>query len=379
LAKKSPDAVKLDSEKDKELIDVLKQSDYPGLKDAVCLILLDEMNLAHPELYFAEFLSKLELRRGKKGEDVPFLPVKIGAGMPAYQLSLGRNVLWTGTMNQDETTKSLSDKVLDRSIIIHFPRPTELKSREVLKNLADTPFTALHRKTWESWWVKKVDFEPEVIMPFRKFIEEINTALAASGRAIGHRAWQSVEYYMANYPDVRAAQQASDNNAFARAMHTAFEDQLVQKVMPKLRGIDTRGKSKTECLDKIRGQLVAGIGGNPFNLAEDFDLACELGYGQFIWQSANYLSKMETTEPPSVKEAHTVESDDTDSIKTRPTSSPVVSNATEASASVEPVTATEFDPPATFMPDDPSRKQKWGRLSDAKKHKYLTSESEDTQ
>ena len=44
---------------------------YPGLADAVCLVLLDEMNLAHPELYFAEFLSKLELRRGKKGADVP--------------------------------------------------------------------------------------------------------------------------------------------------------------------------------------------------------------------------------------------------------------------------------------------------------------------
>ena len=60
-------------------------------------------------------------------------------------------------------------------------------------------------------------------------------------------------------------------------MHIAFEDQLVQKVMPKLRGIDTRGKSKDECLDKIRSQLVAGIDGNGFNLAEDFDLAIELG------------------------------------------------------------------------------------------------------
>jgi len=80
-------------------------------------------------------------------------------------------------------------------------------------------------------------------------------------------------------------------------MHTAFEDQLVQKVMPKLRGIDTRGKSKTECLDKIRGQIVSGIEENPFNLADDFDLACELGYGQFIWQSANYLKEEPGNEP----------------------------------------------------------------------------------
>lgn len=263
---------------------------YPGLSDAVCIVHLDEMNLAHPELYFAEFLSKLELRRGMKGADVPFLPVKIGAGMPPYKLSLGRNVLWTGTMNQDETTKSLSDKVIDRSIIINFPRPTELKRRLKLTPLDDkNRGPALHKASWQSWLAQGSKFSDEDVKPFKQLIEETNAALEVAGRAIGHRVWQSVEYYMANYPDVRAAQQVSDKDALAKAMHTAFEDQLVQKVMPKLRGIDTRGKSKTECLDKIRGQLVNGIGGNSFNLADDFDLACELGYGQFIWQSANYL------------------------------------------------------------------------------------------
>jgi hypothetical protein len=70
--------------------------------------------------------------------------------------------------------------------------------------------------------------------------------------------------------------------------------------MPKLRGIDTRGKSKHECLDKIRGQLVAGVDGKEFTLAEDFDLAMELGYGQFIWQSANYIVSQGSNSIPSV-------------------------------------------------------------------------------
>lgn len=264
-------------------------NEYPGLADAVCLVLLDEMNLAHPELYFAEFLSKLELRRGRKGSDVPCLPVKIGAGLPPYELRLGRNVLWAGTMNQDETTKSLSDKVIDRSIIINFPRPTELKRRLKLTPLDDSNRgTALHKQAWLEWVVRNSDFTDEEIKPFKEFIEKMNAALAVSGRALGHRVWQSVEYYMANYPDVRAA--AGNPDERKKAMHTAFEDQLVQKVMPKLRGIDTRGKSKTECLDKIRAQIVAGIDGRKFNLDDDFDLACELGYGQFMWQSANYLN-----------------------------------------------------------------------------------------
>jgi len=268
--------------------------EYPGLSDAVCLVLLDEMNLAYPELYFAEFLSKLELRRGMKGTDVPCLPVKIGAGMPPYQLPLGRNVLWTGTMNQDETTKSLSDKVLDRSIIIHFPRPTSLKRRVKLAPLDEkNRGPILHKSSWQSWLAQGSSFSEEDVKPFKSFIEGMNASLAVAGRAIGHRVWQSVEYYMANYPDVRAATEANDKDALAKALHISFEDQLVQKVMPKLRGIDTRGKGKTECLDKILAQINFGIGGNPFNLTEDFNLACELGYGQFIWQSANYLKEDE--------------------------------------------------------------------------------------
>ena len=270
-------------------------NDYPGLKDAVCLVLLDEMNLAHPELYFAEFLSKLELRRGRAGNDVPFIPIKIGAGMKPYELPLGRNVLWTGTMNQDETTKSLSDKVLDRSIIINFPRPTELKRRLKLERLdKKNRGPALHKQSWFKWIAQSSDFSDAEIKPYKDFIEAMNSSLSVTGRALGHRVWQSIEYYMANYPDVRAARAKRDKTETLKAMHIAFEDQLVQKVMPKLRGIDTRGKSKTECLDKIRGLIINGVGGNTFNLDKDFDLACDLGYGQFIWQSANYLNTIAT-------------------------------------------------------------------------------------
>jgi hypothetical protein len=212
--------------------------------------------------------------------------------MQPYKLPLGRNILWAGTMNQDETTKSLSDKVIDRSIIINFPRPTELKRRLKLTPLDDkNRGPALHKTSWQGWLAQGSDFSEKEVNPFKEFVEEMNTALSVSGRALGHRVWQSIEYYMANYPDVRAAQAEKDKDKLTSAMHIAFEDQLVQKVMPKLRGIDTRGKSKTECLDKIRGQIVAGLGGHSFNLTEDFDLACELGYGQFIWQSANYLKE----------------------------------------------------------------------------------------
>lgn len=264
-----------------------KTGDYPlGLDDVMNLVLLDEMNLAHIELYFPDFLSKLELRRGRKGNEVPSLEVKLGAGIPHYDLPLGRNVLWAGTMNQDETTKSLSDKVLDRGIIINFPRPTKLERRLKLLQLGD-PAPLISRRQWQGWWCRESKFNENQILPFKAFVEEMNASLSKVGRALGHRVWQSIEYYMSNYPDVMQAQKEEDDALLVKAMKIAFEDQLVQKIMPKLRGIETRGKSKTDCLDKIRTQLV----NNDYSIIDDFDLACEFGYGQFIWNSANYLKE----------------------------------------------------------------------------------------
>ena len=339
---------------------------YPGLADSVCIVLLDEMNIAYPELYFAEFLSKLELRRGMKRTDVPCLPVKIGAGLPPYQLPLGRNVLWTGTMNQDETTKSLSDKVLDRSIIINFPRPTELKRRLKLTPLDEgNRGPLLHKNTWHDWLAKGSSFSDEDIGPHKRFLEEINDALTVAGRAIGHRVWQSVEYYMANHPDVRAAQTANDKDTLDKALHIAFEDQIVQKVMPKLRGIDTRGKSKTECLDKILALINVGVkGGKPFNLAEDFNLACELGYGQFIWQSANYLndSGADTHVLAATSSAETTNAASTAQVQ--PTDGP----------SSQTADLDLSQPPGSFMPGKEDRRQKWRDTTERNKKMWIDSD-----
>jgi hypothetical protein len=115
----------------------------------------------------------------------------------------------------------------------------------------------------------------------------MNKYLANAGRALGHRVWQSIEYYMANYPGAQTAQRKEDDIDLKKIMRVAFEDQLVQKVMPKLRGIETRGKSKTECLDKIKAQLVD----DEYSIIDDFDFACEYGYGQFMWNSAKYLQE----------------------------------------------------------------------------------------
>ena len=138
---------------------------------------------------------------------------------------------------------------------------------------------------------------------YRSIVQSINNVLEDVGRALGHRVWQSIEYYIANYPTVRKALNyqpiknekgkitwCPSNNeltgSLKEAMKTAFEDQIVQKIMPKLRGIETRDKRGKSSLDKIEALLVT----HDFtNLQADFQIAREQGYGQFIWSSAKYL------------------------------------------------------------------------------------------
>jgi len=258
-----------------------------GLSDRLLLILLDEMNLAHVEQYFSDLLSKLEKRRGEN-EDVT-LDIDLGAGMPPYSLRLGRNVLWVGTMNEDETTKSLSDKVIDRSNLLYFPRPRTLHSRTDVSLADEVPL--LSASAWREWQQLRSPFTPNEIEPFRHGLEEINQRLEFVGRALGHRVWQSVEYYITNHPEVIDARARNDQDALQRTMRRAYEDQLVLKVMPKLRGIETSGDAKRNCLDPIRkllenNDLVLG-------LSEDFDIACRVGHGAFIWNSARYLENAE--------------------------------------------------------------------------------------
>lgn len=268
-----------------------------SISDYLTIVLLDEMNLAHVELYFSELLSKLELLRGS--ENVK-LEIDIAEKSP-YEIKLNKNVIWVGTMNEDETTKSLSDKVIDRSNLINFPRPNEFVSRNELKESEEAP--KLKREIWENWkWnnVKNIleqdedtkeqnmkiitDFE-EKIDNLKEKMEEINGYLKVSGRAIGHRVWQSIENYIRNYPLVLESIRNRNSEELEKAIQIAFEDALVQKLMPKLKGLETEGLVRKECLEEISSKIKTYANG----IAPDFDNSLNNPYGVFVWNSSEYL------------------------------------------------------------------------------------------
>ena len=78
-------------------------------------LVLDEMNLSHPEQYLAPLLSAMET-----GEAIVFhgQPDAIDGVPPG--IAYPSNLVIIGTVNMDETTHGLSDKVLDRAAVMEF-------------------------------------------------------------------------------------------------------------------------------------------------------------------------------------------------------------------------------------------------------------------
>lgn len=100
-----------------ELLRVIYEANY---SKEIYVTVLDEMNIARVEYYFADFLSKLELpdiesRRiavvSDRWENDPIL-------LEGGSVQLPPNMWYIGTANNDDSTLAISDKVYDRAMII---------------------------------------------------------------------------------------------------------------------------------------------------------------------------------------------------------------------------------------------------------------------
>lgn len=78
-------------------------------------LVLDEMNLSHPEQYLAPLLSAMET-----GEAIELHGQTEGLNGVPSGIPYPKNLVIIGTVNMDETTHGLSDKVLDRATVIEF-------------------------------------------------------------------------------------------------------------------------------------------------------------------------------------------------------------------------------------------------------------------
>ena len=115
--------------------EVLKRIYSSNYNNDINLILLDEMNIARVEYYFAEMLSILEMPNADEWalDIVPNVwstdPVKLDRG----KIVIPQNIWYIGTANNDDSTYAISDKVYDRA------QPINLDSKGVAFEAPDTP------------------------------------------------------------------------------------------------------------------------------------------------------------------------------------------------------------------------------------------------
>ena len=232
-----------------------KRAEAAGEKPHPFFVILDEMNLARVEHYFSDFLSALE-----SGEDIPLHEneaIESGESESGPQvprkLKVPGNVLFTGTVNVDETTYMFSPKVLDRAFTIEFDQ-VDLKGFSEDISSEDTsglnlgsdqgPLDLLPsgRSDDDDWKPSRedwVEFSKET-PGHHKALLRLHDILEGQHRHFGYRVANEIARFV-NLAREQAAEADTD-----AAVDAAFDLALLQKVLPKFHGTQQELESLLE-------------------------------------------------------------------------------------------------------------------------------------
>ncbi|MFF7878373.1 hypothetical protein ACFZDM_29555 [Streptomyces californicus] len=105
-----------------EFTKALYRAQCPAFKDRPFFIVLDEMNLSHPEQYFSGVLSALAIK-DRPSLALTTAPVRNPADLiiDGTHIAVPDNVWFIGTANHDETTVGFADKTYDRAFVLELP------------------------------------------------------------------------------------------------------------------------------------------------------------------------------------------------------------------------------------------------------------------
>ena len=107
-----------------QLLIKMYEANYSG---DVYITVLDEMNIARVEYYFAEFLSLLELPNASE-RYIDVVSDKWETDPKQFidgRIKLPENMWFIGTANNDDSTFAISDKVYDRAMILNLDMKSE--------------------------------------------------------------------------------------------------------------------------------------------------------------------------------------------------------------------------------------------------------------
>ncbi|MBR4909642.1 MAG: AAA family ATPase [Acidaminococcaceae bacterium] len=219
------------------IIDFVKKAEFDV--NHPYILCLDEMNLARVEYYLSDFLSVIETRdfdgygNIKTAQLVPesyYGMDKTAAGKYG-KVTLPENLYVVGTVNMDETTFPFSKKVLDRANTIEFSyvdlMPQSMEAQQVsAMNLSNqflkTKYLLLQQCQDEVEDVNRICAELKVI----------NEILQLANAHVGYRIRDEIVFYLLNNNEESLISEAE-----------AFDNELMQKILPRIRGSSSAVKS----------------------------------------------------------------------------------------------------------------------------------------
>jgi len=177
--------------------------------DRLYVCIMDEMNLARVEQYFAEILSQIE-NRGFIGDDAsePLIVQTLREADDKWsRIGLSPNLAFVGTVNMDETTHGFSRKVLDRAFTL------ELSDVQLSVWKAENSGLELKPRTWpiEAWYPRARALtglrgtsmqDVERIEQVIKILIEINALLTPAQLQIGYRTRDEIALFVLHAQDV---------------------------------------------------------------------------------------------------------------------------------------------------------------------------------
>ena len=223
------------------------------------LLILDEMNLAHVERYFADVLSGMEsgdpvLPNLQREGDGLWRPVPDVEPLLAYP----RNLFIVGTVNVDETTYMFSPKILDRANVFEFrveanDLQTDLRKpvacREGDDGLVQTFLSIAMDDRWQ------LDHPSPDQPALASHLRSVHSLLGLESFEFGFRVFYEATRFAAILTSAGEAKELA-----------ALDLQIMQKVLPRLHG----SRRKLEPVLKSLGLFAFQLEVDPAS-AEMFD------------------------------------------------------------------------------------------------------------
>jgi hypothetical protein len=228
-------------------LNALYRAGTPQMKDTPFFIILDEMNLSHPEHYFADLLSQIEnnedarkIRLDAGGKTFPKQFEQTAQGL---FLPLPPNVWFIGTANQDETTLQFAPKTYDRANVMEMPiHPETFTPKKQNKQfLSYSGLSELFQKAQEDQQAANeaksflADTFRDLVTPFglgwgnrlekqlSKFVPVYQAAGGPAHEAVDHLIASKILRNLRNRFDLQQEQLATFREAFSSAFDEKYK------------------------------------------------------------------------------------------------------------------------------------------------------------